>query len=140
MVNTLIYKGQRAVAIVNFNMQCYKSAEERQGSHIATVRKLTYIRMTFRISYDMLRYRSPVFMRLPRHRWEWIVMTWISSVHFNNTFVSKIQRFIRFFWLPEYIDSWSSSVRVGIYIVCINNYTIPRWGSSILGPGILRLP
>lgn len=65
-------------------------------------------------SYDMLRYRSPVFRRLPRHRWEWIVMTWISSVHFNNTFVSKIQRFIRFFWLPEYIDSWSSSVRVGI--------------------------
>lgn len=41
-------------------------------------------------SYDMLRYRSPVFRRLPRHRWEWIVMTWISSVHFNNTFVSKI--------------------------------------------------
>lgn len=65
-------------------------------------------------SYDMLRYRSPVFRRLPRHRWEWIVMTWISSVHFNNTFVSKIQRFIRFFWLPEYIDSWNSSVRVGI--------------------------
>lgn len=26
-------------------------------------------------SYDMLRYRSPVFRRLPRHRWEWIVMT-----------------------------------------------------------------
>lgn len=65
-------------------------------------------------SYDMLRYRSPVFRRLLRLRWEWIVMTWISSVHFNNTFVSKIQRFIRFFWLPEYIDSWSSSVRVGI--------------------------
>lgn len=65
-------------------------------------------------SYDMLRYRSPVFRRLSRHRWEWIVMTWISSVHFNNTFVSKIQRFIGFFWLPEYIDSWSSSVRVGI--------------------------
>lgn len=65
-------------------------------------------------SYDMLRYRSPVFRRLLRLRWEWIVMTWISSVHFNNTFVSKIQRFIGFFWLPEYIDSWSSSVRVGI--------------------------
>lgn len=65
-------------------------------------------------SYDMLRYRSPVFRRLPRHRWEWIVMTWISCVHFNYTFVSKIQRFIWFFWLPEYIDSWSSSVRVGI--------------------------
>lgn len=49
MLNTLIYKGQRAVAIVNFNMQCYKSAEDRQGSHIATVRKLTYI-LCFRMT------------------------------------------------------------------------------------------